>query len=353
MAQAHCNTKKKPREFSHLSSFQRGEIQALHNEGKSQQEIADIIGCNKSTICRELKRGTVTQRRSDLTEYKAYFAEAGQAIYEKNRSNCGAKYKLFDVPKFIHFAIEKIQKEDWSIDAVCGYAKTNNLFDGKIVCTNTLYSYVDLGLLPIKNIDLPLKVTRSPKKKRNRKNKKILGQSIEKRPKHIEDRKEFGHWEIDTVLGNRKQGAALLTLTERKTRNEHIFKIDQKTTNAVDQALQGLKNIYGSLFSKVFKSITSDNGSEFSELENSIDSKHVEVYYAHPYSSFERGTNERANGLIRRFIPKGKPINDIDEKHIDYVEKWHNSLPRKILGYKTPNDLFQKEIQSLLGGITA
>lgn len=92
MAYSDCNTSK--RTFSHLTAFDCGQIAALRNEGKSLQAIADIIGCHKSTISRELKRGTVTQRNSDLTEYRAYFPEAGQAIYEKNRSNCGAKYKL-------------------------------------------------------------------------------------------------------------------------------------------------------------------------------------------------------------------------------------------------------------------
>src|SRR5699024_10091854 len=113
-----------------------------------------------------------------------------------------------------------------------------------------------------------------------------------------------------TVLGRRTKENALLTLTERKTRREHIIKIDQKSVHSVDEAIQKIKQTYGNLFQTAFKTITSDNGSEFSELVKSVDCEQIEVYYTHPYTSCERGTNERHNGLIRRFIPKGKSINN-------------------------------------------
>ena len=129
---------------------------------------------------------------------------------------------------------------------------------------------------------------RSTKKKRSRKNKKVLGKSIEDRPTYVDDRTEFGHWEIDTVLGSRTKGNAFLTLTERKTRREHIFRIDQKSVNGVDKAIQKIKETYGTMFSIVFKTITSDNGSEFSELTETIDCEHVDVYYTHPYTACER-----------------------------------------------------------------
>lgn len=345
MADSNINTKE--RTFSHLTAFDRGQIQALRREGKTLQQIAEAIGCHKSTVSRELKRGTVTQRRYDLSEYEAYFPEAGQAVYEANRSNCGAKYKLAQVAEFIHFAVEKMQIDKWSPDAICGYAQAYKLFEGARVCTKTLYHYIDLGALAVKNLDLPLKVRRKTKTKRVRVNKKILGASIEERPSHIDDRKEFGHWEINTVLGQRKKGAALLTLTERKTRKEHIIKIEQKSVNGVHQAIQQLKNIYDKHFTTVFKTITSDNGSEFSELAEAIDSEFVKVYYTHPYTSSERGTNERHNGLIRRFIPKGKSIDDLDHTLIAYVENWCNTLPRKILGYHSPNSRYEEEMANI------
>ncbi|MGG1877267.1 IS30 family transposase [Paenibacillus cisolokensis] len=345
MAQSHHNTKE--RTFEHLTAINRGQIQALHKQGKTLQVIADEIGCHKSTISRELKRGSVTQRRSDLSEHTVYFPDTGQAVYEKNRSRCRAKYKLLEASEFIQFAVEKMQKHHWSPDAVCGYVKAHKQFMNASVCTKTLYRYIDLGLLPVKNIDLPLKVSRNTKSKRVRQHKKVLGTSIEQRPAYIDEREEFGHWEIDTVLGSRKKGAALLTLTERKTRHEHILMIERKTIEGVKKALQSLQESYGSTFSKVFKTITADNGSEFSELSHAIDTEQLEVYYAHPYASSERGTNERHNGLIRRFIPKGTSIDDIDQSLITYVENWCNTLPRKILGYRSPIDVFREELKAI------
>lgn len=344
MARSHHTTEK--RTFSHLTEINRGQIYALHKQGYTMQAIADEIGCHKSTISRELKRGSVTQRRSDLTEHTVYFPDTGQAVYEKNRSRCGAKYKLAEVPAFIRFAVEKMQRDHWSPDAICGYVKARKQFENASVCTKTLYRYIDLGLLPVKNIDLPLKVSRNTKAKRIRQHKKVLGTSIELRPAHIDQREEFGHWEIDTVLGSRTKGAALLTLTERKTRTEHILKIGQKTAECVKQALQEIKQTYGSMFSRVFKTFTADNGSEFSELNQALDPDQ-QVFYTHPYTSYERGTNERHNGLIRRFIPKGKSINEIDGILIAYVENWCNTLPRKILGYRTPSELYQEELKSV------
>ena len=344
MALSHHNTEK--RSFTHLTAFDRGQIQALRNQGKTLQVIADEIGCHKSTISRELQRGSVTQRRTDLTEHTVYFPDTGQAVYEKNRSRCGAKYKLAEVPEFIQYAVEKMQTDRWSPDAICGYVKAQKLFENAMVCTKTMYRYIDLGLLPVKNIDLPLKVSRNTKIKRIRQHKKVLGTSIEQRPAHIDEREEFGHWEIDTVLGSRAKGAALLTLTERKTRQEHILKIDKKTVECVKQALQALKQTYGSIFSKVFKTITADNGSEFSELKHVLECEQ-EVYYTHPYTSSERGTNERHNALIRRFIPKSKSIDDLDKTIITYVENWCNTLPRKILGYLSPSTVYHEELKSI------
>lgn len=345
MANSHYNTRK--RTFSHLTAFDRGQIQALRKEGKTLQAIADVLGCHKSTVSRELKRGTVTQRNHDLSEYQAYFPETGQAVYESNRSNCGAKYKLAQSSDFIRFTVEKMQKEHWSPDAICDFVKANQLFEGAMVCTKTLSNYIDLGALPVKNIDLPLKTRRNTKQKWNRKNKKILGASIEQRPSHIDERTEFSHWEIDTVLGQRKKGAALPTLTERKTRKELILKIDQKSVSEVHEAIQQLKKSYGNTFSLVFKTIISDNGSEFSELVSAVHGENTQIYYTHPYMSSERGSNERHNGLIRRFIPKGKSISDIHHDLITYVENWCNTLPRKIIGYKTPNDLYLEEMKNI------
>jgi len=173
------------------------------------------------------------------------------------------------------------------------------------------------------------------------KNKKKLGDSIETRPSQVATREEFGHWEIDTVIGSRsKEDESLLVMVERKDRNVLIRKIASKTAEAVEEEIECLKGKYGSCFNKVFKSFTSDNGSEFSLL-SSLKKYGVGVYFAHPYSAYERGTNENLNGLIRRFIPKEERVSNYSHEAIFRVEEWINSLPRKILGYKTPEKLFE------------
>ena len=123
-----------------------------------------------------------------------------------------------------------------------------------------------------------------------------------------------------------------MTILERKTRNAIIQKIESKTAEAVTGALNRIRNIYGKQFSEVFKSITGDNGSEFADL-STLES--------------ETGTNERHNGLIRRFIPKGKRISDYSQDDIAFIEEWMNTLPRKILNYKTPEELFEIHLDEI------
>ena len=344
----HNNDTTKKRSFKHLSSYERGEIYALLKEGRSIRYIAKKLNRSPSTISREIKRGTTTQLRSDLSSYTSYFPETGQAIYEKNRSNCGAKFKVAKAEDFLKYAENKILHEKWSPDAVVGYCKKDPSWNNKtIVCTKTLYNYIDRGLLKVKNIDLPLKLRLKPRKKQNRKNKRIMGKSIDFRPKEVESREVFGHWEIDTLIGKKSNDKVLLTLIERKTRHEIIFLLDAKDNKSVKDALSKLKDMFGDNLSKVFKTITSDNGTEFSDLESALLEYGVEVYYTHPYSSWERATNERHNGLIRRFIPKGKSIKDLSIDTIKRVENWLNNLPRKLLNYKTPKEYFYEELAKI------
>lgn len=333
------------RSFKHLKLYERGEIFALLKEGKSIRYIAKKLGRSPSTISREIKRGTVSQLKSDLSCYSSYFPETGQAVYENHRSNCGAKIKLAKAETFIKFAEEKIRKNNWSVDTVVGYCKTDPSWkDQFIVSTKTLYNYIDRGFLSIRNIDLPLKTRLKPKKKRIRENKRLLGKSIDLRPEQINSRQEFGHWEIDTVIGKKSGDKALLTLTERKSRYEIIMLLDNKDSKSVDDSIKKLMAVYKDNFKKIFKSITADNGVEFSNLQSILKKYDVEVYYTHPFSSFERGTNERHNGLIRRFIPKGKSIKDISIDTIQRIQNWMNTLPRKLLNYKTPEKYFYEEL---------
>lgn len=336
------------RSFKHLSSYERGMIHVLLREKHSFQHIAKVLGRSVSTISREVKKGTTTQLGYDLTTYEAYFPETGQAIYEKNRAACGAKSKLAQVEKFLQFAEEKILKDKWSPDAVVGFCKSDSRWqNSKTVCTKTLYSYIDKGMLKVRNIDLNLKTRLKTKKRVIRQHKRLKGKSIEERPESIQQRETFGHWEIDTVIGKRSNDKVLLTLTERKTRHELLFLLESKDSQSVTAKLSELKDYFGEQFSKVFCSITADNGSEFSELPTLLQAWGSEAYFAHPYSSWERGTNERHNGILRRFIPKGKSLKELSQETIQRIQDWCNQLPRKILRYKTPKERFEEELLNI------
>ena len=195
-----------------------------------------------------------------------------------------------------------------------------------------------------KNIDLALKVRRKPKLKTVRRNKKILGESIENRPAEVETRQEMGHWEIDSVIGQKKDKTAVLTIVERKTRNQIAVKLESRESDMVNNASKAIYESFGSIAKEIFKSITGDNGSEFSGLSEALP---CDVYFCHPYSSWEKGTNERHNGLLRRFVKKGKSVDDLPAESIIAAAEWNNNLPRKILGYRTPAEAFADELRKI------
>lgn len=172
--------------------------------------------------------------------------------------------------------------------------------------------------------------------------------SIDQRPKVVETREQPGHWEIDLVVcPTRGSNTALLTLVERKTRHLICRKLPDKSQESVVQAINGIEREYGAArFRKVFKSITADNGSEFLDvdaLEKSVFSnkKRTAFYYADPYCSWQRGTNENTNRIIRRFIAKSQDIAKFTKKAIKHFTDWINNYPRKIRDYSTPAELFE------------
>ena len=185
---------------------------------------------------------------------------------------------------------------------------------------------------------------KSTRKKNNTRRKvalkNIRGTSIEERPEEIMQRNEYGHWEMDKVIGGYKKHGkeCLLVLSERMTREEIIKKIPAKKIEYVVNALNSIEKSLGSRqFRQKFKTITCDNGMEFMDFKNmekSIKTKmpRTKVFYCHPFSSWERGSNENCNKLIRRFIPKGAIMEDYSKEDIKYIEEWINSYPRQILG---------------------
>lgn len=329
----------------HLNFQERCFIEIRLKDKWSAYKISKAINRPINTVLNEIRRGTVSQIKLGK-KVDRYFAQVGHRVYTENRENSKSKYKLLKCKDFLEFVDEKVSKDKWSLDACFGEALNTGRFQrSEMVCTKTLYSYVDLGFLNVKNSDLPIKLRLNKKKKIVRKNRRKLGRSIEERDKSIDSKEEFGHWEIDTVIGSKsKKDNVLLTIVERNTLNSIHRKIKSKTADAVLSEIMKLKKEFGSKFSEVFKTITSDNGLEFSSLSRIENSTETKVYFTHPYSSFERGCNERHNGLIRRFIPKGKLISNYDVDEISYIEDWCNTLPRRKLNYKTPQELFDKQL---------
>jgi IS30 family transposase len=166
------------------------------------------------------------------------------------------------------------------------------------------------------------------------------GKSITERPKEANERKELGHWEIDLVVGKQGTKPVILTLVERKTRKSLYVLAKNKTQNEVIAAIRKARRRVRGDFTDVFKSITADNGSELLDSEAiKKAAKCGEVYYAHPYSSWERGSNENGNRILRRFVPKGTDIGTLTPREMQRIEDWVNNYPRKILGYKTANEM--------------
>ena len=344
----HQNHNTQSRKNKHLNFKERMIIELRLNDGFSAYKIAKELQRPINTILNEIRRGTTKQIKQGKY-VEMYLADTGEAIYKANRQNSCRTFKRIECSSFINYAVDMIKNHSWSPDACVGNALAKGKFQrDQIVCTKTLYNYIDLGLLAVINADLPMKLRRNTKSSQVKKHKKELGKSITERPSNINNREEFGHWEIDTVVGEKsKYDSVLLTIVERKTRNAIIHKIASKTAEAVTEALNSIRTIYGDKFSDIFKTITSDNGSEFADLSILEAETDTKVYFTHPYSSFEKGTNERHNGLIRRFIPKGKCISDYSSDDIIFIEEWMNTLPRKILNYKTPEELFEMHLDKI------
>jgi len=356
MSQLEDNTENQKRE--HLNVKERKIIERMLRKGANKGEIARSLRRDKSTIKREIKRGSVSQRRSnpyasrnpnvpDYLEEMVYFWNVGQDVYEKHRQNCGAGNKVISCSELVKFVETKILgKEKWSPDAAIGFAKANDLFPEQSFCTKTFYNWIDDGLVKVKNIDLLMKVRRRRKRPRKER-KKVLGKSIDERPSVVNTREEYGHWEGDGIVGKGHKGH-LITLVERKTGIGLLFNVANREKEKIVGVIDGLQQEYGKYFSEIFKTITFDNGAEFSDSSGMESGGRTQVYYAHPYSSYERGINENWNGIVRRFVPKGSSFDRLTDMDMRRIAHYINTLPRKRFGYKTPLDLWNENINAIL-----
>lgn len=340
---SHLDYTIKSKKGQHLRCEERQKIEILLKAGHKPEEIGRLLGGrSKRTIQREIALGKVKLLNSDLTYRIEYSADAAQKKRDYNNTAKGPRLKLGANIELIRFIEEMIIKHKFSPSAALAEARKKG-YDVNF-CEKTLYNYIDEGIfMNLTNDDLPVKKLGKKRMYRHvRAANNQKGKSIEERPAEAESKEVFGHWELDTVVGKQGTKSALLVMTERSRGIELVRKIESKSQECVVAELDKLERNLGSKnFREIFKTITCDNGCEnlnFEEMERSVltNIPRTHVYYAHPYSAWERGANECANKLIRRFIPKGSDISKFPKKFISYVQKWMNSYPRKKLDWLSP-----------------
>ena len=324
--------------WKQLGEKERYQIEVLVGAGRSKAEIAQQMGYSRRTIERELKRGTVRQLTS---EYDC--ADTGQRVHDIRASNKGWRLKIGHDHALAKRMTQLIVQEHYSLDvALARYRRETGKEGG--ICTKTLCHYIERGLLAGIELDnLPQKRRGTEKQARHRRVAltNTRGRSIEERPEEIALRITEGHWEGDTVVGKAGTKSCLFVLTERAKNLELIFKLKSKSQECVAAVFDHLERKLGSKrFREVFRSITFDNGSENLDMvgiERSLYTKQprTTVYYAHPYSAWERGSNEVGNRLIRRFVPKGTDIGKLRVQDVKRIERWMNDYPRRKLHYRS------------------
>ena len=338
------------RGYHHITHDKRIRLDTLLRHGHDKKECAAELGVHLSTIYRELKRGEYDHLNSDYTTEKRYSPEIAEMKHQEASSAKGAPLKIGKNRAAAQFIEEKIRDDHYSPAAVCALLKSEECaYLGITFCRATIYKYIEDGnIFPtITNKNLPEKGERKRKYDEVHEKKPPRGRSIETRPEEVKDRSTMGHWEMDTVVGKKNTRARLLVLSERCSRNEIIIKIPDGTAASVVRAINRLERRYGASFSRIFQSITVDNGSEFADAEGIERScrrkgKRTTLYFCHPYTACERGTNENINRMIRRHFPKGTNFDEVSPAQVRAVEEWINSYPREILGYKSAGFVFSE-----------
>lgn len=325
--------------MAYLTERERYLIEFMYNkEHKTQREIAKILNKHYNTIYNEIKRGKTIQQNSDLTFKEIYLADVSQRKYLYNATSKGAKLKISNDYDFANFVEEKI-KEKYSFYSILILAKHRNF--NTDVCLTTMYNYFKQGIFNITKKDMPYnKIKKVKQEKQPKKVYQFGKRSIEERK--INKRYDYGNWEMDTVQGKRKTKSCILVLTERKSRQELLFKLDNKLCSSVWSTLEK----HWDILHKYINTITCDNGVEFStnyEFKNEQLKKFVQtnLYYCHPYRSGERGSNENNNKLIRRFIPKGIDIKPFTQEYLLKVQDFINNMPRKLLNGLSSNQFLE------------
>ena len=333
------------RYYTHLTFTNRLKIERMRLGGASARTIANALHVHISTIYRELKRGQYVHLNSDYTTETRYSPDIAQERYKENLRAKGMGLKIGNDYAFASCIESLIADRRFSPAAALGEIQRKGMKFCTSICVSTLYSYIRKGVFGrITSANLPRKGTTKKKHCHVRPSRAPAGKSIEERPEEANKRETFGHWEMDTVVGCRGSKSVLLVLTERASRYEIARKMPDKTAASCVGTIDQIEREMGAeRFRKTFKTITVDNGCEFSDCKGIEDScisggKRTALYYCHPYSSYERGSNENQNGMLRRFFPKGTNFDKVDDAEIRRVVKWMNDYPRGIFGFRTAEE---------------
>lgn len=313
--------------YTHLTTFERGKLEALHQAGYSTRAIARELGRHHSTIARELDRNSYND--------KSYDSQTAQVTYIHRRQACQPKGKW--TPELAEIIQEKLHKT-WSPEQI-----ENHLLEGQ-VSFKTIYNWLYKGLLEKSDVSV-LRQKGKRQKPRETRGRFNIGTSIHKRPKEVKKRSVFGHWELDTVVSGRgKSKGCLATFIERKTRFYKAIMIPDRTSSSMEKAIKYVASLYSI---DTFISATVDRGKEFACYEQVEKDLPIHVYFADPYSSWQRGSNENANGLLREFFPKGTDLAKVTQNEVDQAVSLINHRPRKCLNWKTAHEAFYKELSHL------
>jgi len=317
--------------YSHLSADERSQIEILNRKGYSQQDIALVLGRNSGTICRELARKTNGTYVARKAHHKAY-VQRKYAKYQGMKVNEDMKLQEY---------VTKHLRLGWSPEQVAG--RILNRQGIRKVSHTAIYSW----LRSVHGRQLESELRLLKKKRKGAKPRKKVVQLegrvfIDDRPESVDSRAYFGDWEGDFIVSGRGSAAALLVLSERKSKYVFLRKVRHKTAKAVEKTLvemiQPLAN---------FNSLTLDNDIAFVHHQKISQELGVPLFFCHPYASWEKGGVENANRYIRRWIPKGADIGKWTNKEIQELEWWMNSVPRKILGFKTPEEMMVENGQMI------
>lgn len=335
----------------HIKWEDRLKIQGALRTGAKPAEIAKMIGCCRATIYNEINRGQCVQQH-DAEFVTEYCADVAERKYQEALRAKGPDIKLGNDFELAEFLENKIIDDRFSPGAALAFIREQGLQFKTQICENTLYNYIYRGdiFLRLSREHLLYKGKHHKKKAEPHKRaREAKGKTIEDRPAEVKERETFGNWEMDSIVGCKGSKAALLVLTERLTRYGLVFRVPDHTMGSVVKVLDRLERKLGKDFQRVFQSITVDNGSEFQDCDGMQKSlrrrqPRTTIYYCHPYTASERGSNENMNRIIRRFFPKGTNFDEVTAAEVAQAETWMNDYPRAILGWRSAGSLFEENL---------